>query len=176
MRGNPSAKTLAPTNMQHPKIREQIELAKSIIKQREEFPITALYENPDKADEYLVADPYVIYSTYKYQGMKIRASIRVAKCNRRFKLTLKIDGKRKQPRLISVSRFLHCIEGSYIKENGRYYVSTETISTFLTEFARVYVVRTFNLPMQMELPIYQTPMNKPIQPETIEHPTLKILE
>ena len=161
--------------MQHPKIRESIENAKRILKQREEFPITGLYENPDKAGGYSVADPYVIYSTYKYQGFKIRASIRVNKCNRRFKLTLKINGKRKKPRLISIQRFLHCIEGNYIKSDSRYYVMVGTIQMFLTEFARTYVIRTFNLPMQMNLPLYQTPMNKPIQPEVFEHPTLKIL-
>lgn len=162
--------------MQHPKIREQIELVKRIKKQREEFPITTLIEDPAEEGKYFVADPCVVYCSYEYQGMKIRGSIRVAEGNKYFKLTLKVDGKRKKPRMISVSKFLYCTKGNCITENGRYYVTTDTVHLFLEEFARTYVIRTFNLPFQLGLPLYQTPMNKPIEPEIIEHPTLKVVE
>ena len=135
-----------------------------------EFPIIAIYENPDVFGEWYQADPYVIYANFNYQGMKIRASIRVA--DSKLKIAMKVDRKRKKPRLISVSKFLHCIEGCFIEEDGKYYVTTSTIGCFLEGFARIYVIRTFNLPYQMELPLYQLPVKSDTE---ITHPTLKVL-
>ena len=131
------------------------------------FPIIAIYEDPDTPGEYFYADPYVLYATFKYQGMKIRSSIRVN--DNKFKIGLKIDRKRMQPRLISVSRFLRCIEGNYIAEDGKIYVTTDTIIMFLEEIARTYCIRTFNLPFQMTLPLYESIL--PSESETeLTHP------
>ena len=115
--------------------------------------IIAIYKDPLNDDAYFDATPWSVIATFKFQGYKVRAYMRDDK--HRYKITLKIDGKRKKPFIVSASKMLHCTQGNWVYEDGKYYIFLQTIQAFLAEFAKTFVIDYFNLPFQMILPIYR---------------------
>ena len=89
---------------------------------------------------------------------------------------LRIDKKRKAPRFISVNRLLHCIDGFYVQQDGKFYVLVDVIQDFCMEFAIAYMVKKFNLPYQLGLPLWTDFITEaPEQQDDLSHPALTII-
>ena len=129
--------------------------------------IVAIYKDTLK-DDYYDAAPWSAIATFKFQDYKVRAYMRDEK--HRYKITIKIDGKRKKPIIISASKMLHCTQGNWVYHDGKYYIFLETIQMFLDEFARTFVINYFNLPFQMPLPLYRAETEA--DDDIFGHPTL----
>ena len=115
--------------------------------------IIAIYKDTLK-DDYYDATPWSAIATFKFQDYKVRGYMRDER--HRYKITIKIDGKRKKPIIISASKLLYCTQGNWVYQDGKYYIFLETIQMFLAEFAKTFVIHYFNLPFQMILPLYRT--------------------
>ncbi|MXV74835.1 hypothetical protein F4Z99_11215 [Candidatus Poribacteria bacterium] len=129
--------------------------------------IIALYKD-EREDQYFDATPWSVFATFKLQGHKVRGYMKDD--GHFYILTIKIDGKRKKPYKISASKILQCTEGSWVYEDGKFYILLETIQTFVHQFTERFAVEYLNLPYQMMLPIYQQTKSP-----TLSHNTLEIL-
>ena len=139
-------------------------------------PIVPVYEVD--GEHYEMSD-YVIYTSFVYQGHKVRTGFSVSEKRGEgnlFRLTLRIDKKRKAPRFISTTRLLYCIGRFCVQQDGKFYVSVDVIHEFCMEFAIAYMVRKFNLPYQLGLPLWTDFITEePEQQGDISHPALTVI-
>lgn len=129
--------------------------------------IIALYKDKRK-DLYFDATPWSVFATFNLQGHKCRGYLKDD--GHFYVLTIKIDGKRKKPYKISASKLLHCTQGNWVYEDGKFYMMLQTIQMFAREFTERFAIEYLNLPYQISLPLYQAAPDT-----TLKHDTLKIL-
>ena len=144
--------------------------------------IVALYQNT-KTKEYYDATPWTTAATFKLEGYKIRGHLKDD--GRYYILTINISrkvnavdkrgktskiSKHRKTFKISASKMLNCLEDNWIYENGKYYITLNTICDFVHAFAERYAIKYLKIPYQMSLPLYE-----PVKQTTFGHQTLEIL-
>lgn len=87
--------------------------------------IVVVLEHPDKAGEYISAQPYEVFSTFRCEDKKVRA--RITQQGSLFYLKIKVDKTQHKPVVISSSRLIYCLGDAAVLFENNYYVLINNI-------------------------------------------------